>query len=80
MMVVAVGWEGGIFEGQHRDEFRLRCQVGLFVGTRVAGNVSRESFRVFDNTRDISVDFPCHFVQEVCHLEGRVSTLMPMFN
>lgn len=38
----------------------------------MAGNVSRESFGVFDNTGDISVDFPCHFVQEVCHLKERL--------
>lgn len=32
--------------------------------------MSRKFLGVFDNTGDVSVDFPGHLVQEICHLEG----------
>lgn len=63
----------------HRVEFRLRCQVRVFVGVVVVSNIPRESVGMLDNTGDGSVNLPGHFVQKGCHLK-EVSNCVPAYS
>lgn len=51
----------------HRVELRLGSHVRILVQASVAGNLSGQFLGVLHDTRNLSVDLPSHFVQEVRH-------------